>query len=211
MVPPEGWCVGSYHNDPVYDAGEEIWEYTTASGLPWYVEIHDFWTSRPLNRTDFFRIVGRTNNEQYGPSMLGNAQIGTQSMYMDWEQVVAARSRVWFPAGKLFDWHGHIDHQAAEGEINQAVRQQFGALVHDNTWGSGEPIGTLDLYHMRVMITNIDTGSDGLPSGDPDSVLGVPTSGWFCTIPSSNQPMLINRVKPDFIARMNIERRSKSV
>ena len=211
IVPPEGWCIGAFKNDPTM-VGGEIASWDALNGLPWYCEIHDIFSTVEMTDDELGFVAGRMNNEQYGPSMLGNAQITLQDMYLDFEQVIAARSRVWFPSSYLFDYGR--SQQPPEFSLSPYVRQQFAAKVHDNQWGSAEPIASLDLYHVRIFITNVDRDSAGFLSGDPASpitIAGTPGSGWFCTMPSANMPMMAIRTKPEFLARMTMERRSKGV
>ena len=123
---------------------------------------------------------------------------------MDFEQVIAARSRVWAPdLSNLFGY-------GSSEEVTQPssyVRLQFGHLVHDNVWGSGEPIASTYLYHTRIYITNLD--SDAISS--PPSSGDIPDTATFCTFPSSIQPMLAVTDKPNFITRMTYKRRSLDV
>jgi len=193
LVPPEGYAYGTYNLD--FAAGPPA---TIPNGLPFYCEIHDIWSTVPLSDADLGLIVGATNNEQYGPAMEGNAQITLQAPYMDFEQVIAARSRVWGPSAAPLDY-------STRGEppiISSDVRQQFCPLMHDCTWGSGEPIANLDFYHVRCYIAGIDTMSGNVISNQ---------TGTFCTMPSSIQPMAVQIAKPDFLSRMTMERRSKGV
>ena len=213
IVPPEGWMMGAYKNDP-NDPDPELAIWLKLQGMPWYCEIHDIWSTVEITDQELGLIAGEVNNEQYGPSMLGNAQVTTQNTFLDFEQVIAARSRVWFPGSHLFDYSKQSGPAGSDFVINAEVRQQFAAKVHDNQWGSAEPIATLDLYHVRVMITNVDRDSAGYMSGDPESPITatpLPGTGFFCTMPSSNQPMTAVRTKPDFLSRMTMERRSKGV
>lgn len=190
--PPEGYCYGLFHLDFVEGPPPTI-----PNGLPWYCEIHDIWSTVALTNEQLDLFAGRANNEQYGPAFMGNAQIGAQAMYLDFEQVVAARSRVWGPSAAPLNYE-------AKGNIptlNPAVRQQFDPLMHDNIWGSGEPIASLDLHHVRLYISNIDTASDN----------EIDINFTFCTMPPSLQPMRVEVVKPDFLSKMTMVRRSLDV
>jgi len=193
IVPPEGYAYGTFALD--YDEGPPP---TPPNGLPFYCEIHDIWSTVELSNFDLSKIVGKNNNEQWGPAMEGNAQITLQGPYMDWEQVIAARSRVWGPSAIPLQYN----EKGVPLTISPYVRQQFPVLMHDNTWGSGEPIASLDLYHVRVYIAAIDTKGDGTIST---------MTGTFCNMPSSIQPMAVEIAKPDFLSRMTMERRSKGV
>jgi len=193
IVPPEGYAYGTYNID--YVEGPPP---TVPNGLPFYCEIHDIWSSVELDDAQLGLVAGEFNNEQYGPSMEGNAQVTSQMPFLDWEMVVAARSRVWGPSAIPFDYN----QKGVIPTISPYVRQQFCPLMHDNTWGSGEPIASLDLYHVRIYIAGIDTGLGGTISD---------TTGTFCTMPSSIQPMAVEIVKPSFLARMTMERRSKGI
>ena len=189
---PRGWCQGIYDN-------------TYKEGMPWYAEIHDLWTTRKLTSTEFDEIVGRNSNAPFGPGMLGEAPGGGTSSTMDFEQVVAARSRTWGANLSNLFGYGSTESEVAFPNIN--VRLQFGNLVHDNIWGSGEPIASTYLYHTRIYITNLDADAYSTPPQQSD----VPPNGSFCTFPSSIQPMLAVIDKPNFITRMTYKRRSLDV
>lgn len=198
--PPEGFCYGLYHLDYQEDAGGG--RPTMPNGLPWYCEIHDVWSTVELSDDDLGLFAGVINNEQYGPSFMGNANVTTQDMYKDFEQIIAARSRVWGPSAAPFDYNLELGPATKVPQLNAAVRQQFDPIMHDNIWGSGEPIASLDLHHVRLYITNIDTDN------------GTETIGadfCFCTMPPSIQPMRVEIIKPEFLSKMTMVRRSLDV
>jgi len=190
--PPEGYCYGLYHLDYVEGPPASI-----PNGLPWYCEIHDIWSTVALTDDQLELFAGVTNNEQYGPSFMGNAQIPAQGMYLDFEQVIAGRSRVWGPSAAPLNY----DSRGSPPTISGNVRQQFDPLMHDNIWGSGEPIASLDLHHVRLYISNIDTAADQ----------EIDNNFTFCTMPPSIQPMVVEIVKPDFLSKMTMVRRSLDV
>ena len=190
--PPAGYCYGLYHLD--YVEGPPA---TIPNGLPWYCEIHDIWSSVELTDINLGDFMGRISNEQFGPSFMGNANVPSQAMYLDFEQVVAARSRLWGPAAAPLDY----DARGKVPSINANVRKQFDPIMHDNIWGSGEPIASLDLHHVRIYITNIDTGADS----------EIDHEFCFCSMPPSIQPMVVEIVKPDFLSKMTMVRRSLDV
>ena len=196
--PPEGYCYGLYELDYQEDAGGG--RPTRPNGLPWYCEIHDIWSTVALTDDQLGLFAGVTNNEQYGPSFMGNAIINTQAMYLDFEQVIAARSRVWGPSAAPLDY-SNMTVATTVPNLNPEVRQQFDPLMHDNVWGSGEPIASLDLHHVRLYISNIDTDNDG--------TIGL--EFCYCTMPPSIQPMRVEIVKPDFLSKMTMVRRSLDV
>ncbi len=193
MLPPKGYCYGLYQTEYV-DAG------TNANDLPWWCEIHDFWTTRPLTDGELQQIAGETINQRVGPAMnkyQGITASGgdAQPMFMDWEQVIACRSRTWAPIGVAAFDYGRMT-------MSTTVRKQFVAKLHDNQWGSMEPVACLDLYHCRLYRTNIDTQAAGEIESETNT---------FCDMPPSIQPMLVETVKPGFIERMTMERRSKGI
>ena len=196
--PPKGYCYGLFHLDYVEDTGGG--RPIRPNGLPWYCEIHDIWSTVELTDVQLGNLAGRTSNEQYGPSFMGCAQVTSQAMYLDFEQVVAARSRVWGPSAAPLDY-SNMTEATVVPNLNPAVRQQFDPLMHDNTWGSGEPIASLDLHHVRLYISNIDT--------DADTTIGA--DFCFCSMPPSNQPMVVDIIKPDFLSKMTMVRRSLDV
>jgi len=189
---PRGWCQGMYNN-------------TYKEGMPWYAEIHDLWTTTKLTQGEFNDIVGLNSNAPFGPGMLGEATVGGGSSTMDFEQVVAARSRTW--GANLSNLFGYGSTESEVEFPNSVVRLQFGNLVHDNIWGSGEPIASTYLYHTRIYITNLDANAYSDPPRDAD----IPANATFCTFPSSIQPMLAVLDKPNFITRMTYKRRSLDV
>ncbi len=187
MTPPEGYCYGLFNTE--YTLG------VTPDGLPWYGEIHDFWTTKPMEVTDFHNVVGRTVHQRYGPAMEGYAQVPAQSPTFNWEQVIACRSRMWAPAvTPAFDY-GRLG-------VDQAARQQFNFMLHDNTWGSGEAVASLDIFHCRIYISNMDTQSTGLIEDETQP---------YCDMPPSLQPMLVVVTKPSFLEKMTMVRRSKGI
>ena len=193
MLPPKGYCYGLYQKEYV-DAS------TSVNSLPWWCEIHDFWTTRPLDDAELQQIAGATINQRVGPAMNKYEEItatggDAQPMYMDWEQVIACRSRTWAPAGGSPLDYGRMT-------MDAAVRKQFVAKLHDNQWGSMEPVATLDLYHCRLYRTNIDTQTAGEIEDETST---------FCDMPPSIQPMLLDVIKPEFITKVTMERRSKGI
>jgi len=197
--PPEGFC----HAKSLYGGIPVVARF----GMPWGIEIHDLWMTVPMTEAEFNRFAGLNANEQLGPAFLPPAEGENENYipYKDFEQVVAARSRVW-----LGDNLGLT--QAEIAVIEPTVREQPARRVHDVYWGSGDPIASQDLYHVRLCITRC--GIDY--SGSPDPAEWVfwdldATDFWFCWVPPSIQPMLVVKDKPSFLARMTMERRSKAV
>lgn len=193
MVPPRGYCYGLFEME--YDGVG-----TATNNLPWWCEIHDFWTTRELTDGELRTIAGVTINQRSGPAMEGYSGIvatgaDAQAPFMDWEQVIACRSRTWAPTATIPADYGKLT-------LADNLRKQFVAKLHDSQWGSMEPIGTLDIYHTRLIKTNIDTQAEEDIEDE---------TGTFCDIPPSIQPMLLEVVTPSFLERMTIERRSKGV
>lgn len=198
MLPPRGFCYGLY--DLEYDEGSP----PTPNNLPWYCEIHDFWTTREIEDKELATIAGQIQNQRMGPAMegynaiefSGGSGIGSPPFF-DWEQVIACRSRTWAPTSVGAFGYGRLG-------IDPVMQKQFVAKLHDNQWGSMEPIACLDIYHCRLMISNIDTKEYTPPTIEDETYT-------FCDIPPSIQPMIVDVVKPDFITRMTYERRSKGI
>lgn len=194
MLPPRGYCFGLYNTE--FDPQNP----PVSNNLPWWCEIHDFWTTTELTAAELQTIAGATVNQRSGPGMEGYSGIvatggDAQAPYEDWEQVIACRSRTWAPTATAPFDYGRLT-------LNAATRKQFVAKIHDNQWGSLEAIGTIDLYHTRLIKTNIDTQSA--------EVIEIET-GTFCDISPSIQPMIVEILKPAFIERMTMERRSKGI
>ena len=200
MLPPRGYCYGLYAQE--YDEGAP----PTPNNLPWYCEIHDFWTTRKIKPKELGTIAGQLRNMRTGPAMEGyddleftGAGMGVgEPPFFDWEQVIACRSRTWAPTSVGAFGYGRLG-------IEPAAQKQFVAKLHDNQWGSMEPIACLDIYHCRLIISNIDTQSGPSPFVIEDETF------TFCDIPPSIQPMIVDVVKPDFITRVTYERRSKGI
>ena len=207
MTMPDGFCYGIYHDNVGYSTGDLP---DASGGMPWHCEIHDFWTSRPFSDSELNAIAGAaSSNLQWGPSMDGWASAITPS-FMDWEQIIAARSRIWGPSSNQLDYQGMYPNARPTANddifgmvITPVQRRNFNVKLHDCQWGSGEPIGTIDVYHTRLMITQLDTKSAGNITDSYDTC--------YVQIPPSIQPMLVTVEKPAFLERMTIERRSKGV
>lgn len=197
MLPPRGFCFGLYHR--------EYTEVVKPNGLAWNCEIHDFWTTRELTDAELQTIAGSTVNQRSGPGMEGYAFTevlsgsgDAQAPFMDWEQIIAARSRTFAPTSPVVA----LVAGPTGMEVDPAARKTYVAKLHDNQWGSMEPIACLDLYHCRLMISNIDTESVEVIEDETST---------FCDIPPSIQPMIVDVVKPNFITRLTYERRSKGI
>jgi hypothetical protein len=193
MIPPRGYCYGLYELE--FDETSP----PPPNNLPWYCEIHDFWTTRELTADELMTISGTNIHQRCGPGMEGYRGISftasAQPPFMDWEQIVAARSRTWAPTAVGPADYGRLT-------LDPVLRKQFVAKLPLPIWGSMEPIACLDLYHCRLMISNIDTESSEVIEDE---------TGTFCDIPPSLQPMIVDVVKPEFIARVTYERRSKGI
>jgi len=197
--PPEGFN----HRKSLY-GGEPV---IARFGMPWGIEIHDMWLTTPMTEVQFKRFAGYYANEQLGPAFSTPAEgdSGGYIPYKDFEQVIAARSRIW-----VGDNMGLTSAELAD--IEPTVREQPARRLHDVYWGSGDPIASLDLYHVRLCITRC--GTNYSTSADPAEWQFWDLSAsnpWYCWVPPSIQPMLVTKDKPPFLARMTMERRSKAV
>jgi len=198
--PPEGFN----HRKSIFKVVEEGQPAIATYGMPWGIEIHDLWMTVPFTEENFQKFAGYFDNQQLGPAFL-SSYMGGQTPYKDFEQVVAARSRIFMG--------DNLGLSSAEiADIDVQVREQPARRVHDVTWGSGEPIASQDLYHVRICITRC--GIDVTGGADPSEwVFWDLSSGqpWYCWVPPSIQPMLAIADKPSFLSRMTMERRSKAV
>jgi len=207
---PQGFAIQETHPPEGFNHRKSIFKVPSGGGsasahfgMPWGIEIHDLWMTVPFTETDFQKFAG-FNHYQLGPAFLMSL-MGGRTPYKDFEQVVAARSRIF-----MGDNLGLASAEIAD--IDPTVRQQPARRVHDVTWGSGEPIASQDLYHVRICITRcgIDITGGADPSEwvfwDADSA-----QPWYCWVPPSIQPMLAITDKPSFLSRMTMERRSKAV
>jgi len=207
---PQGFAIQETHPPEGFNHAKSMYMGSPAAakyGMPWGIEIHDLWMTVPMTQAEFNRFAGLNANEQLGPAFLPPAEGDNENYipYKDFEQVVAARSRVW-----LGD---NLGMTAAEiAQIEPIVREQPARRLHDVYWGSGDPIASQDLYHVRICITRCGINTTGSPDPiewvmwDADS-----NNPWYCWVPPSIQPMLVIKDKPSFIARMTMERRSKAV
>lgn len=154
-----------------------------------YIEIHDIWSTIEISEDDIFNRLFQLNT-QIGPAMEGVDTVGpSPNAYLDFEQVIAARSRVWS------DDTGLINKGIGSWPTLNYLRK-----VHDCTWGSGEPVGNDIVYHIRAVRFYVDTDSNNDPTG---------TQQMF--IPASIQPMLTLVDKPAEIAYLAMKQRSLDV
>ena len=200
--PPEGFIA----RKSIYKQGDQGQPDYWTFGMPWGIEIHDLWMTVPFTETDFKKFAGYYSNEQLGPAFLSPGEGGNLGYipYKDFEQVVSARSRIW-----LGDNLGLTSAEIAD--IDPTVREQPARRIHDVYWGSGDPIASQDLYHVRLCITRCSVDVVGV---SPDEMFFKDIDAddpWYCWVPPSIQPMLVLKDKPSFIARMTMERRSKAV
>ena len=199
---PQGWSVQEA-TSPSGWVDREI-DDVEKKGMPWGVEIHDVWTTTPFTEEDFRKFTGYYLNTQLPPAMLKPYQMvdnpGNEPYY-DFEQVIACRSREW-----MGDTLGLPIVEI--GLLDAVVREMPGRKTHDVQWGSGEAIASQDIYHIRIMITRVDTAAN---TGVPSETTFHTNNNWFTIIPPSIQPMLTFADKPEFVERITMERRSKNV
>jgi hypothetical protein len=207
---PQGFAIQETHPPEGFNHRKSIFQGSPAAahfGMPWGIEIHDLWMTVPFTEENFQKFAGYYSNEQLGPAFLRPAMGSSTGYtpYKDFEQVVAARSRIF-----MGDNLGLTSAEIAD--IEPAVREQPARRVHDVTWGSGEPIASQDLYHVRICITRCGVNVTG--GADPTEFVlwdADAASPWYCWVPPSIQPMLAIADKPSFLSRMTMERRSKAV
>ena len=127
-----------------------------------------------------------------GPAMVDVPQgTSASSRYLTFEQVIAARSRTFLQNRDTVN--------AGTGENNR----NLGVAVMDNTWGSGEPVASDKLYHIRAVRFAIDTDD----SSDPPTI----NAAFTQSIPASIQPMAIEIADVPFLGYMTTLRRSLDV
>jgi hypothetical protein len=155
------------------------------------VEIHDIFSTQEIPEGRIFGdLFSSTNN--LGPSMVDVPQNSPQpSRYLTFEQVIAARSRTFLQNRDTVN--------AGSGDNNR----DLGINVMDNTWGSGEPVASTKLFHIRAVRFSIDTDD----SADPPTI----TSTFVQSIPASIQPMAIEISDVPFLGYMTTLRRSLDV
>jgi hypothetical protein len=200
--PPEGFN----HRKSIFKILEQGQPAAWTFGMPWGIEIHDLWMTVPFTEENFQKFAGFFANEQLGPAFLRPA-MGSSTGYIpykDFEQIVAARSRIFMG--------DNLGLSSAEiADIDASVREQPARRVHDVTWGSGEPIASQDLYHVRICITRCGVDATGASPEEYTFKDLASDQPWYCWVPPSIQPMLAISDKPSFLARMTMERRSKAV
>ena len=155
-----------------------------------YCEIHDIWSTVEITESEIFTQLFQTD-VQIGPAMEGANTTATTAneRYLDFEQVIAARSRVWS------DDSGLLNKGLGTWPTFNYLRK-----VHDCTWGSGEPVGSDIVYHVRAVRFFYDTDNQGNPVNDAQVF-----------IPASIQPMLTLVDKPADIAYLAMKQRSLDV
>lgn len=184
---PQGWSIQEVRM-PLTTALEGKVEGVENGPINNFMEIHDIWTTVELTEDDIFGKLFR-QNFQFGPAMEGNDNAANDNRYLDFEQVIAARSRVWWDDASL------LQKGASGWPTFQAMRK-----VHDCQWGSGEPIGNDIVYHVRAVRFYYDTDGNGDPTGSAQVF-----------VPGSIQPMLTIVDKPKEIAYLAMKQRSLDV
>ncbi len=161
------------------------------------IEIHDIWSTQELSGVDILNELFSSSGPSLAPGFLdvpqGSASI---SRYLDYEQVVAGRSRIFQAVGK--------DTQSLP--IGSAAAKVFAVKINDQTWGMGSAVASDRIFHVRAIRMYIDTTADGEPVTP-----GGGTAGYYQVIPGSMQPMLTNVAEPDFLSYYTLLRRNLDV
>jgi hypothetical protein len=161
------------------------------------LEIHDVWTTQELTEVDILNELFSSSGPSLAPGFLdvpqGSASI---SRYLDYEQVIAGRSRQFQVAGK--------DTQSLP--IGTGFPKVLAVKVNDQVWGMGSPVASDTIHHVRAIRMYIDTIADGSPVTP-----GGGTGGYYQVIPGSMQPMLTTVAEPDFLSYYTMLRRNLDV
>lgn len=154
------------------------------------VEIHDIWTTQEIPEDKIFSELFSTSGGELGPSFLDVPQ-GTASLanYLTTEQVIAGRSRV---------FQSNRDTGNA-GQTADFVKD-FAVKIMDQVWGSGEPIASDVIHHVRAVRFYTDSGASYTPE-----------PGSYMVIPASNQPMMVEIAEPNFLSYYTMLRRNLDV
>lgn len=161
------------------------------------IEIHDIWTTQEISGLDILNELFSSSGASLAPGFLdvpqGSASI---SRYLDYEQVVAGRSRQFQVAGK--------DTQSLP--IGIGCPKVLAVKINDQTWGMGSSVASDRIFHVRAIRMYIDTDGSGVPPS-----AGGGTCGYYQVIPGSMQPMLTTVAEPDFLSYYTMLRRNLDV
>jgi len=154
------------------------------------VIIHDIFTTQEIAEQDIFSELFATTAD-LPPAMVDQLQttpaLGGGERYLNFEQVVAARSR---------QFQGNRD----TGNESSDYPQYLNIKVFDQVWGSGEPIAGDKLYHIRAVRFYADTDSNA------DFL-----TTFFQVIPPAIIPFSVEVAELPFLAQMTNVRRSLDV
>lgn len=154
------------------------------------VEIHDIWTTQEIPEDKIFNELFSSSGGELGPGFLDVPQASASlANYLTTEQVIAGRSRV---------FQTNRDTGNA-GQTTDYVKD-FAVKVMDQVWGSGEPVASDTIHHIRAV--RFYTDSNGGYAPTPDS---------YMVIPASNQPMMIEVAEPEFLSYYTMLRRNLDV
>ena len=154
------------------------------------VEIHDIWTTQEIPGAKILSELFSTSGGELGPGFLDVPQgIASLANYFTTEQVIAGRSRVF-----------QSNRDTSNGGQTSDFVKDFSVKIMDQVWGSGEPIASDVIHHVRAVrfFTDSDTGFD-------------PTTGSYMVIPASNQPMMVEVAEPNFLSYYTMLRRNLDV
>tara|TARA_B100000029_G_scaffold204460_1_gene202399 strand:+ start:303 stop:1064 length:762 start_codon:yes stop_codon:yes gene_type:complete len=153
------------------------------------VEIHDIYSTQEITEAQIFNELFSSTNE-IGPAMVDVPQgASTPSRYLTFEQVIAARSRVFMQ-----------NRETVNAALNEDYARNLGVVIHDMTWGSGEPFACEKLFHVRAVRFFIDTSAEDEIDQD-----------FVQSIPASIQPMAVQVADVPFLGYMTTLRRSLDV
>ena len=163
------------------------------------VEIHDIWTTQEITGLDILNELFSSSGPSLAPGFLDVPQ-GTASIsrYLDYEQVIAGRSRQFQVPQK----------DTSSLPVGSGCPKVLQVKVNDQTWGMGSPVASDRIFHVRAVRLYLDTQADGQPLA-ADKPNGV--CGYFQCIPGSMQPMLTTVAEPNFLSYYTMLRRNLDV
>lgn len=158
------------------------------------IEIHDIWTTQKISDLDILNELFSSSGPSLGPGFLDVPQGSTSiSRYLDYEQVIAGRSRQFQQPGK----------DTGSTPLGSGCDKILAAKINDSTWGMGSAIASDRIFHVRAIRMYIDTDETGRPYNQG--------CGYYQVIPASMQPMLTTVAEPDFLSYYTMLRRNLDV
>jgi len=191
---PAGWDVQEIELPFGYPLLGKVNGTANAGALQQHIIVHDIWTTQEISDTDIMNELFSSSGPSLGPGFLDVPQgSASLSRYLDYEQVIAGRSREFVEPGRDTNSLG----------ANPIIRY---SKINDQTWGMGSPVASDTIHHIRAVRLFLDTGASGNPP-DADGAY----KGYYFVLPGSMQPMMTQVADPDFLSYYTMLRRNLDV